>query len=339
MKRTWFLFLLLPLVLYAEDFDTLMGKNSPHWKYVKTTDDIQLLSQFKALYQKNITQLSTTSTEQKIPKLIHFIWIGPKPFPPHSVENVRSWIAHHPDWTVIFWTDRDRLPPCNGMERRLIQDFTFTTLKAQYEDSDNYGEKSDLLRYEILYQLGGVYADHDANCLQPFAPLHSAYDFYCCFETPHPVFSGRNVTCGIGLLGSRPNHPALKFIFSWLTSKWDAIGEQYKGKDAFSKKERVLNRTYIALTNAIQQTLDQPGNVDIVLPAAYFFAKQGIPSLYSKHFYTTVWADDKVKASTFEKASDKLLAKAEKRLERATYFAFALLFCTPFSFLLLRKKR
>jgi hypothetical protein len=330
MNRVLLAFLLLCGSLYAveTDFESLMGKQSKHWEYVKQREDMLLLNQCKTLYEKNIQLLATPSSQQKIPKIIHFIWLGPKPFPPQSVENVRTWIAHHPDWRVKYWTDRERSAPCNGMERLFVKDFTFKHFEAQYNQSDNYGEKSDLLRYEILQQEGGVYADHDANCLQSFAPLHNTYDLYCCFETPHPAFVGRNITCGNGVIGSKPAHPVIAKVISHIEEHWKTVGDQFKSQDVYSKKERVLHRTYIALTHAVKESLEQDGNTDIVLPAAYFFAKQGVPSLYSKHFYATAWADDKIKSSDFEKTTGKLLHKVQKNMQ---HLYLALIIVVPLS--------
>ena len=41
-------------------------------------------------------------------------------------------MAHHPDWTFVFWTDRKRPAPCKGMEVRLFEDFNFEFLKEKY---------------------------------------------------------------------------------------------------------------------------------------------------------------------------------------------------------------
>jgi hypothetical protein len=40
-----------------------------------------------------------------------------------------------------------------------------------FREAGNYGEKSDILRYEILEQLGGVYVDIDMECVKPFDNL------------------------------------------------------------------------------------------------------------------------------------------------------------------------
>ena len=71
------------------------------------------------------------------------------------------------DFTVEIWTDEDaeNFP----MKNRDI-----------FEKATNLGMKSDIFRYEILYQQGGVYLDTDFFCLQPLDDLNEMYDFYSC---------------------------------------------------------------------------------------------------------------------------------------------------------------
>ena len=50
-------------------------------------------------------------------------------------------------------------------------------------------EKSDILRYLLLYHYGGVYADLDVECLRPFEPLlqrHSGEDSFGCVFGAEP---------------------------------------------------------------------------------------------------------------------------------------------------------
>ena len=70
------------------DFETLMGCENPAWQYVQTREDFENLDFFKMVYEKNIPFLQMKSTMLRVPKVVHFIWIGPKPFPRDSVENV-----------------------------------------------------------------------------------------------------------------------------------------------------------------------------------------------------------------------------------------------------------
>ena len=93
-------------------------------------------------------------TAEKMPKIVHQIWIG---------ENKR------PD----IWMDTVK-KFCNdyGYEYKLWDDNTVNTLNLinkQYYDMEpqihlnkkNYQLKADILRYELLYSFGGIYIDAD----------------------------------------------------------------------------------------------------------------------------------------------------------------------------------
>jgi len=314
-KRILLLLFLFPLLVHSDEFEEYMGKETSHWAYVKQPQDIAALERFQSLYSARKHLQFATQLPLKIPEVVHFIWLGPRPFPPQSVENVRSWMAKHPEWTFKFWTDRERSPPCIGMQTILVQDIHMPRLAACFNASENYGEKSDILRYEILFNEGGVYADHDASCLQSFEGLHHGYDFYCGLEAPHPPFVGLNITCGCGLIGARPHHPVVNKVIDLIATRWNSIGKTFRGRDGFSRTQLVMQRTYIALTHALEETLDKDGNSDIVFPAAYFFAKTGIPSLYSKHFYANSWAEEKEKNISFEKDAYKKVRQIKQRHE------------------------
>src|ERR1700722_3316250 len=149
----------------ARDFDALMGKSLPQWKYVQTREDKETLSFFKKLYDKNFDKSLTPTDSAKIPSTLHLIWLGPQAFPQASLKNISSWIDKHPTWTVKFWTDSDQPSPHPKMQKVLIQDSHLPNLLSCYYLSDSFGERSELLRYEILFAEGGVYIDHDLLCL------------------------------------------------------------------------------------------------------------------------------------------------------------------------------
>lgn len=314
-------------VLFAinDDFDELMGKNTKHWEHIKNPLEIEMLKQFRALYDQNKNLRFSTAPETKIPKVVHFIWLGPKAFPPESVENVRNWIAKNPGWKFKFWTDRPRPAPCNGMETIVINEYPFPYLESCYKSSENWGEKSDVLRYEILYAEGGVYADHDANCLKPFHGLHAGYDFYCCLEAPHPPVAGLNITSGMGLLGSRAHHPIVKKVIDLIGSHWNALAEKYSAKDGFSSTQLVMERTYLPLTLVLKEGIAQGNDNNIVLPAAYFFAKSGINSLYSKHFYGNSWANSGTNNPVFEREIKRALNKIDQKTDNEVIFSYVVL--------------
>ena len=272
-------------------FEELEGSGTDDWGYIQTKRDYKDIEYFKTLYRKNQQYQFNSSPIFKIPKTIHLIWVGPKPFPSSSVEIIRTWKAHHPDWTFIFWTDRKRPPPCREMQVRYVEDFNFLYLKEKFEESKNWGEKSDIWRYEILYQLGGIYIDHDAKCLRPFHGLNTGYDFYACLEMPHEGIDDLAVTAGIGIIGAKPHHPVMKEAIMKVLDRWDSVTEKFSSTDPLVQARRVVHRTLIAMTHAFSTGLNHPENTDIIFPACYFYPKHGLPGFYSEHLYGTTWHD------------------------------------------------
>jgi len=79
--------------------------------------------------------------------------------------------------------------------------------RGALEAARNWGEKSDILRYEILAQFGGLYVDTDFECLAPMDDLMA--------DPRVTLFTGRAHTAAAaevnnGLIGARPQHPLLK---------------------------------------------------------------------------------------------------------------------------------
>lgn len=95
-----------------------------------------------------------------IPPLIHFIWLG-SPLPVHAKEIVDSWASHHPGFTIKIWTDEDAKAFPWSKE----------SSKKAFDLAPTYAGKADILRLEILFQLGGIYSDTDVICLKPFHDL------------------------------------------------------------------------------------------------------------------------------------------------------------------------
>ena len=94
-----------------------------------------------------------------IPKRIHQLWVGP-PLPLHIRRMMDTWKAHHPDWEYTLWGDTENLVNQDLYDRA-------------GEISPNAPEQfqSDVARYEILYQYGGIWADADFTCQRNFDPL------------------------------------------------------------------------------------------------------------------------------------------------------------------------
>jgi hypothetical protein len=347
LKKWAYLLALMPLLVGCSkrkepkektDFETLMGRENPAWQYVQTREDFENLNFFKMVYEKNIPFLQVKSTMFRVPKVIHFIWIGPKPFPRDSVENIRSWIAKHPDWTFKFWTDRERPLPHKQMQLARVQDLHFIKLYDCYKKSDNYGEKSDILRYEILYQKGGIYVDHDVKCIQSFETLNKGFDFFCGMELPYKTSLSSSVLPTNNIIGSRPGHAILKRCMDWLSDNWDRIENEYPGKDRDSVINRVTHRTFLVIGESFKQLANQEGNRDIALPTYYFNAKEDKQAIFSRHLYQGTWFENE---SEFEKLVRERLMKIAKKTNKILLFfgVFSLLNMGGFTLLFMKYRK
>ena len=128
-----------------------------------------------------------------IPKKLHQIWLGSK-FPQKYRKWQQSWKEHHPDWDYKLWTDAD------------VASMTLKN-QAAYDASTNYGQKSDILRYEILDQFGGLYVDTDCECVMPFDALVHRYSFFTGLTSGVGCFEA-----GCALIASAPGHPIVQAL-------------------------------------------------------------------------------------------------------------------------------
>ena len=203
---------------------------------VERYNDITL-SMLQCVSEDGNVDSSTHAKEQpawpaaRIPKIIHFIWLGSHLIPRHfrsEMDNnhaaeinkeihlqekegwnacMRSWVNHHPPssgWNVRLWTEKE-------VEATFLDTTSEYTMinRDAYEyalSKRNYGLASDVLRLEVLSTFGGVYVDIDYLCTAPFDDLHSAATFYC---------GASNVGCveiNNGLMGSAVGHKVTQMM-------------------------------------------------------------------------------------------------------------------------------
>ena len=306
----------------SDNFEELEGKQTEDWNNVREKD-IEQLDIYKNIYEKNISFLNQKNQEYRIPKIIHFIWLGPKPFPITSIKNVRSWLANHPDWKFMFWTDRKRPAPCNDMEVINIKKFEFKKLKNEYDISDNWAQKSDILRFEILFQYGGIYVDHDANSVKKFDDLCKNFDFFAGLETPHEEINDYTITLGIGLIGSMPKHPFVDKTMDKIINLIEQIEKKYPNSDPYHIANKTLRGTYSAATYAVLENINTDENLNIILPASYFYGRKGLPSFYSQHYYSASWREY-LYTPDFEKDMKLNLRKIKMQINKQLFMEFVL---------------
>lgn len=279
-------------------FDTAMQKNNfsnIHNLYAVTekimsVDGLHLYKFFEELYERNCT--IAAHTDLQIPKIIHQIWLG-SPLPEEFEVLQQSWIDYHLDrgWVYKLWTDEDV-----AQLQLYNQEF--------YDATDNYGVKSDILRWELLYHFGGVYVDMDYECLHALDELHYTYDFYTALQPLDTSF----IQLGAALVGSRTGHPILKHCIETIKDDW-----HHKGAP---KKTGPVHFTKSFYTCAAQD-----GNKDIAFPAFYFYPLGCQQATYNKadwiqkgafavHWWAKSWMPKQYRPALSRNIDNDLSAKS-----------------------------
>src|SRR5690606_4684967 len=104
-----------------------------------------------------------------IPKIIHQLWIGPRPAPLLWMD---TWRKINPGWKYIYWNEaklREAFP--GGLRNQ-----------QQYDAMDEWCGKCDIARIEILNTFGGLFIDADSICLRPLDNFLLENDSFTCYE-------------------------------------------------------------------------------------------------------------------------------------------------------------
>jgi mannosyltransferase OCH1-like enzyme len=169
-------------------FDELISKSYGYSK--KVVDASSSWVTARELFEKNYVQFE--GTEQKIPKIIHQIWLGGD-LPKEYQKYADTWKRLHPDWQYILWKDED------------VKKLKIT--KKEVYKSPSVALRSDILRYEILKKFGGLYVDTDFECLKPFDDLLNLNFFTgVSYDTSFVLYNG--------LIASVPEHNILNTVIT-----------------------------------------------------------------------------------------------------------------------------
>lgn len=125
------------------------------------------------------------------------MWLGGKSMPQEFVDYGRSWLEHHPDWTMVHWSDLDQLAEMRNA--------------ASVPLARNLAQLSDIVRYEVLHRFGGVYLDTDFLCQRNVESLLVGYDFVGAGEQENMLSAG--------FIAAVPGHPLVERAIELLPAR------------------------------------------------------------------------------------------------------------------------
>jgi len=186
--------------------------------------------------------LNSNSKDELIPRKIHQIWLGD--VPSKVIDFSRTIIDLHPNWEYKLWGYDD----INKLNIKNTELFNSTT---------NRGAQSDILRYEILFNEGGIYLDTDFYMVKTFESLLHLEFFSGNGANDPEVFNG--------LFGCIPNHPILENIITHL----------FNSKNVnLHNIDDIMNNSgpYLFAKYVFSYLKDNPTDKVVILPNEYFYS-------------------------------------------------------------------
>ena len=110
--------------------------------------------------------------EQKIPKKIHYFWVGGHPLPARLQKCVDSWRRFNPDYEIIRWDESN-------------YDFTKVDYMREAYENKAWGFATDYARLDVVYQYGGIYLDTDVEVLRSLDVLLRDEAFFGAGSADH----------------------------------------------------------------------------------------------------------------------------------------------------------
>ncbi len=174
------------------------------------------------------------ASENKIPEVIHYVWLGSKELPPEVQKSIQTWRKQHPDFQIKRW------------------DETNCDINANHFSRINYGYRnfdlvSDWCRILALKE-GGIYLDTDMRLNQPLTSV---------LEEPLNLTIQRDGELSASFMAVIPNHPLIHKIkekYNRLTygninspSVWSwMFSEYFKENEIHPKQVKNAYRIYPA---------------------------------------------------------------------------------------------
>lgn len=206
-----------------------------------------------------------------IPKVIHYIWLGGNPLPKIAKKCIKSWKKYCPNYEIKRWDETNlNLNLCPYVQKAY--------------DQKKYAFSSDVFRFEILKNEGGIYLDIDVELIKPIDDLLNN-EVFMGFESEQYVAPGL-------ILGSVPNNRVIA-----------EIREKYSNLDFEISKNNKTATVCVIVTDILKKyglelkDLNQKLSNGIMIYNTHYFCPKSVDDgkvrisdeTYSIHHYLATW--------------------------------------------------
>lgn len=130
----------------------------------------------------------------RIPKIIHYIWVGGNPKPESVIKYIETWKKYCPDYLIIEWNEKN-------------YDITKNRYTREAYQSKKWAFVTDYMRLDILDMFGGIYMDSDVEVLKGLDEFLDKPAF-TSFETGDPKF----ILMPTGIMGAEKGNKWIQHL-------------------------------------------------------------------------------------------------------------------------------
>lgn len=212
----------------------------------------------------------------KIPKIIHFVWLGNGEYDELIKKCLDSWKSILCDYEIMIWNE-------TNIE---IEDCIYA--KQAYAEKQ-YAFVSDYVRLKVLYEYGGIYLDSDIEVLKKFDDLLEAKAF-TCFENDHAIAAW--------IFGSEKGNPIFKEFMEYYQKKPFILeGGEY------DKTPNPVPMTKICIKNGLKLNGKTQDLCNIIVYQQDYFCPYNrateelniTENTYCIHYFNGTWISDSKK--------------------------------------------
>lgn len=203
----------------------------------------------------------TTIMHNKIPQIIHQIWIGPNEQPFRWTDTFKKdYMNMFPDYKYMLWTEK------TIKNNNLFEGFEL--YEQVYNIEGSWNGKSDILRYIILYKYGGLYIDADSVWInnKNFDELIDKVNDSGVFVSTH---TENNQMCG-GVMGSTPHNLLILELIKGIENMVKRTWRDDKIFLGWYKKKRSYQGAYKLIGPCYIDRILKDKNITI-FPSIYFY--------------------------------------------------------------------
>lgn len=230
-------------------------------------------------------------------KTIHYIWLGGKKKPRVIRKCIASWKKHMPGWQIKEWNESNV-----NLEKYMF-------CKEAY-DAKKYAFAADVIRFDVLYNEGGLYFDTDVRVLKSFDALVKKHHYFSGYEYI-------NVNPGLVLYAEEPGNKIINEMLEIYRNTHFCIDGEENTKVVGAYFSEILEEYGLQYEDKYQLCGDFT-----IFPSTYFCPTDGYgnpinfsENTYSEHLFAGSWMPfkDRVKRSV-KKFLYRVLGK--KRIQR-----------------------